>query len=424
MEILRQIHQLDANLPVVLVTDSPDLREAIEAVKLGAADYLDSHANHDAIIASIHRAAMENRRPLEISPDEEKDARKDSFLRQLMGPSEEVRHLETQVALVAPTNYSVVIIGETGAGKELVAQAIHLLSPRAEHRFLSVDCGAIPESLIENELFGHERGAYTGAERIGIGRFEAASKGTLFLDEITNLPLGMQTRLLRVLEEKKIFRVGSTREIPVDVRVLAATNRDLTFLLRANAFREDLFHRLIEYIITVPPLRERRADILFLASRFLQSTNLELGKRVQGFADSAVELLLTYHWPGNVRELRNVVRGAVLQADEVIQPSHLQIRFPEGQQVSLSTEVFHESQLTLKQIVQQNTSKVERTVLLQALERAGGNKAKAARMLGIDYKTIQTKLRQYGIKNGRKENTQENGSAESMEMLQFGRDES
>ena len=424
MEILRQIHQLDANLPVVLVTDSPDLREAIEAVKLGAYDYLDSHANPDAIIASIHRAAMGNRRQLEICPDEEKDPRKDSFLRQLMGPSEEVRHLETQVALVAPTNYSVVIIGETGAGKELVAQAIHLLSPRAEHRFLSVDCGAIPESLIENELFGHERGAYTGAERIGIGRFEAASKGTLFLDEITNLPLGMQTKLLRVLEEKKIFRVGSTREIPVDVRVLAATNRDLTFLLRANAFREDLFHRLIEYLITVPPLRERRADILFLASRFLQSTNLELGKRVQGFADSAVELLLTYHWPGNVRELRNVVRGAVLQADEVIEPGHLRIPLYEDQPVSFGTEVLYESQLTLKQIVQQNTSKVERTVLLQALERAGGNKAKAARMLGIDYKTIQTKLRQYGIKNGRKENTQENGSAESMEMLQFGRDAS
>ena len=419
-EILRQIHQLNADLRVILVTGSPDFHEATEAIRAGAHDYLESPSNNDEIVAAIHRAWFVAHRQLELCPEEE-DGSKECSLRQLMGPSEKIRQLAAQVALVAPTNYSVVIMGETGAGKELVAQAIHSLSTRAEERFLSMDCGAVSESLIENEFFGHERGAYTGADRIGIGRFEAALGGTMFLDEITNFSLGMQSKLLRVLEEKKIFRVGSTHEIPVDVRVLAATNRDLAFLIRANAFREDLFHRLSEYVIEVPPLRERRSDILFLATRFLQGTDLELGKCVRGFSDAAAELLLSYHWPGNVRELRNVVRGAVLQTDEVIEPKDLRIRVAEGKQVSFNAEVLCDSQLSLKQIVQQNTDQIERTVLLQTLERAGGNKAKAARMLGIDYKTIHTKLRQYGIKKKVKANTQEKDLSDPTNVLRFGR---
>lgn len=398
VEMLRQIHKLDVSLPVVIATPSPNFRDAIEAVKLGAYDYLETPTNNDGIVAAICGASafINNHREQEFAPGQE-DWRKESELARLMGPSEKVRHITAEVARVAPTDFSVVIVGETGSGKDLVAKAIHSQSNRVKQRFLSIDCGAIPESLIENELFGHERGAFTGADRVGIGKFEAASRGTLFLDEISNLPLGMQTRLLRVLEEKRIFRIGSTSEIHVDVRLLAATNQNLDALIRVNAFREDLFHRLREYIIEVPPLRERSEDILYLAERFRRSTNRELTKQVQGFSDSATALLLSYRWPGNVRELRNVVRGGVLLADDVIRPEHLRLpagASPEG----LHNEVQAEGTLPLKQILLQNTVQIERAVLLRALRRTGGNKAKAARMLGIDYKTIHTKVRQYGIR--------------------------
>ena len=416
IEILQKIHRLDANLQVVLMTDCPNFREATEAIKAGAYDYLQTPSNNDEIVEAIHQARIDQHTPFEFLQEEE-EGRKDWSLRQLMGRSEKVRHLEQEVALVAPTNYSVVIVGETGSGKELVALAIHFHDPRVHQRFLSIDCGAIPESLIENELFGHERGSFTGADRVEIGKFEAASGGTLFLDEITNLSLGMQSKLLRVLEQKKIFRVGSVHEIPVDVRVLTATNRDLAYQIRVNAFREDLFHRLSEYIIEVPPLRERLEDILFLAERFLHDTNRELGKQVYGFSDAAADLLLTYNWPGNVRELRNIVRGAMLLAEEVIEPKHLRIRMAEVQQVSFSAEVFYESQPPLKQIVRQNTIQIERAVLLQALKRAGGNKAQAARVLGIDYKTIHTKLRQYGIKKAVKHDTEKKALLGLLEIL-------
>ena len=278
-------------------------------------------------MAAIRNARTENHRQREFR-GAKKEGSEDGSLLSLMGSSEKVRRVAAEVARVAPTNFSVIIVGETGVGKELVAQAIHLQSRQLANRFLSVDCGAIPDSLIESELFGHERGAFTGADRLGIGKFEAASGGSLFLDEISNLPVGMQTKLLRVLQEKRVYRIGSTAGVQVDVRVIAATNQDLRSLIVANNFREDLFHRLSEYVIQVPPLRERREDILFLAKRFLTSTNQELGKNVQGFSEAAIPSLLACDWPGNVRELRNVVRRAVLLASEVIAPEHLGLRIP------------------------------------------------------------------------------------------------
>lgn len=395
MEILRRILELDRDLAVIMVTASVHLREAIEAVKAGAYDYLPKPLSNEEVISAIRRAGTERRQKRQFRGDEE--AENNWSLPHRMGSSEKVRQLATEVARVAPTNFSVVIAGETGAGKELAARAIHAQSHRAAGQFLAMDCGAIPDSLIENELFGHERGAFTGADRTAIGKFETASGGTLFLDEISNLPIGMQTKLLRVLQEKRFYRIGSTMGIKADVRVIAATNQDLRSLVQAKSFREDLFHRLSEYLLYVPPLRERREDIIFLAKRFLYHTNRELGKDVQGFSESAVRLMLTYDWPGNVRELRNVIRGAVLLADGVIHPEQLRLRAAPRMAIPCGVESSSGGRLSLKEIVQRNTIQVERTVLAQVLQRTGRNKAKAARMLGIDYKTIHTKIRQYGI---------------------------
>ncbi len=396
MEILRRARELDGDLAVVMVTASPDFREAIAAVKAGAYDYLHAPFNNGDVVSTIRRAWAERRRELPFrQPDEE--AEKKWSLPERMGGSEKVCRLAAEVARVAATNFSVVIAGETGAGKELVARAIHAQSHRSTGQFLALDCGAIPDSLIENELFGHERGAFTGADRTGIGKFEAASRGTLFLDEISNLPIRMQSRLLRVLQEKQVYRIGSTTGIKVDVRLIAATNQDLRSLVEAKSFRGDLFHRLSEYILRVPPLRERREDIIFLVKQFLHCTNQELGKDVPGFSESAIRLVLTYDWPGNVRELRNVIRGAVLLADGVINPEHLRLREAPGMAIPCGVESHSEGRFSLKEVVHRNTIQVERTVLVQALQHTGGNKARAARMLGIDYKTIHTKIRQYGI---------------------------
>lgn len=396
IEILRRARAMDGDLPVVMVTASADLREVIEAVKAGAYDYLRKPLNNGEVISTIRKAWVEHRRKRQFQQADEEAENKRSLTQQ-MGASEKVRRLSAEVDRVAATNFSVVIFGETGVGKELVARAIHTQSHRAAAQFLAVDCGAIPDSLIENELFGHVRGAFTGADRTEIGKFEAASGGTLFLDEITNLPIGMQSKLLRVLQEKRVYRIGSTVGIKVDVRVIAASNQDLRSLVLAKSFREDLLHRLSEYILQVPPLRERREDIIFLAKWFSNRASQELGKEVQGFSESALQLMLTYDWPGNVRELRNVVRRAVLLADEVIGPEQLRLRASCGMVAPSDTESHGDGQLSLKEIVRHNTNQVERTVLMQVLQRTGGNKAKAARMLGIDYKTIHTKMRHYGI---------------------------
>lgn len=399
LEALKQARKLDGDLPIIMITAFAEIQGAVEAMKAGAYDYLVKPFDNREVTQCIRRALTERQRKRQIRHLEDRTEQGGS-LTELMGGGEIVRQLEAEVARVAPTDFSVVISGETGAGKDLVARAIHARSVRSSGPFLAVDCGAIPDSLIESELFGHEKGAFTGADRIRIGKFEAASGGTLFLDEISNLPIGMQGKLLRVLQEKRVYRIGSTAGIKVDVRVIAATNRNLWSLVAEKTFREDILHRLHEYAIHVPPLRERREDIVSLAKRFLDWTNWELSKTVRGFSESAMERMLAYDWPGNVRELRNVVRRATLLADEVIHAEHLG---PEVTPASVKPSnivlvtPLPEGPLSLKAIVHRTTMQVEREVLTQVLRKAGGNKAEAARLLHIDYKTIHSKLRQYGI---------------------------
>lgn len=396
VDTLRELKKLRANLPVIMVTAYPALREAVAAIKAGAFDYLERPFDHGQFVRALNVALAS--RSVRDHP-QQTDAAPVPFLAQWMGPSEKVRQLCAEVEQVARTDLTVVISGESGTGKELVAMAIHTLSPRSSKPCVVVDCGGIPESLLENELFGHERGAFTGADRTTIGKFEAAVGGTIFFDEISNLPVGLQSKLLRALETKAIFRIGSTTVREVDVRVVAATNCDLMSLVAAASFRGDLFYRLSQYEIKVPALRDRREDIIFLAHRFLERANEELERNVRGFSEAATARMLDYHWPGNVRELRNAIARAALRAVDLIEVEHLGLPGAKGSEPAIPTSFLSEAgrQLPLKEIVRRQTADLERRVLSEVLQETAGNKAQAARLLGLDYKTVRTKMQQYGI---------------------------
>lgn len=408
MQIMKGAKALDEDLPVILITGYPEIRGAVAAMRAGAHDYLAKPLRHHEVLRVVFRALNERalKRKLRRLSCQIQD---ESSLRETMGPSDAVSRMISDVTRVAKTNFSVLILGETGSGKELVAHAIHQLSPRCEAPFMAVDCGAIPETLLESELFGHEKGAYTGADKQKIGKFEMARDGTLFLDEISNMPLGSQAKLLRVLQEKTIYRIGGTQPVSADVRVLAASNQDLHRLGESGSFRRDVYFRLNEFTIWVPPLRERQEDILYLAKRFVDLTNLELQKNVKGFTQSAVDALLAYHWPGNVRQLRSMIRRAVLLADEMITEPPLGMDWVSPKPAVPGPEANQETQdtlrgdLPLKEIMQRKIVVIEREILAHVLRETGGNKAKAARLLHIDYKTIHSKIRQYGISVGRKE---------------------
>jgi DNA-binding NtrC family response regulator len=402
MQILKGAKALDEDLPVILITGYPEIRDAVAAMRAGAHDYLAKPLKHHEVLRVVFRALNERalKRKLRRLSCQIED---ESSLRESMGPSSVVKQLIADVGRVAGTNFSVLILGETGSGKEIVAHAIHQNSPRCQAPFMMVDCGAIPETLLESELFGHEKGAYTGADRQKIGKLEMAHGGTLFLDEISNMPLGSQAKLLRVLQDKTICRIGGTQTINTDVRVLSASNKDLQRLGESGAFRSDVFFRLNEFTIWVPPLRERQEDVLYLAKRFVDITNLELQKNVKGFTQTAVDALLACDWPGNVRQLRSVIRRAVLLADDMITEQHMRIDCVSPKLTPPGPECNHEIQdtaeegLPLKEIMQRRVVAIEREILAHVLRETGGNKAKAARLLHIDYKTIHSKVRQYGI---------------------------
>jgi len=407
IQTMKAAKALDEDLPTILVTGNPNIREAVAAIRAGAHGYLEKPLKHHEVLRVAFRALNESalQRKLRRLSSQAEDA---ASLRESMGPSGAVTRLIAEVTRVAKTNFSVLILGETGAGKDLVASAIHRLSPRSRGPFVAVDCGAIPETLIEGELFGYEKGAFTGADKQKIGKFEMAGGGTFFLDEVSNMPLESQAKLLRVLQDKTVQRIGSTRPIDVDVRVLAASNRDLHALTEAEAgsFRRDVYFRLNEFTIQVPPLRERREDILYLAKRFVDLTNAELQKEVRSFTQPAVDRLLAYHWPGNVRQLRSMIRRAVLLAEDTISEQHLAFDDarpapPAGLESTSTVQIPPQRDCSLREIVQHNTALVERQILARVLRQTGGNKAEAARLLQIDYKTIHLKIKVYGLQTAR-----------------------
>ena len=418
LELLKEVRQIDHGTPVILITGVGSIESAVEAMKNGAQDYVTKPIDTERLSLAVRRA-LRTRCPRHkcFLPGPSHDS---ESLREVMGSSERISQLIAEVELVAPTDFTVLITGETGSGKEVVVDRIHRLSRRAAGPFVPVDCGSITETLMESELFGHEKGSYTGAHKSQPGKLELASGGTLFLDEISNLSLALQAKLLRALEERKIWRIGGIVPIDVDIRVVVAANRDLSSMVLTKQFRKDLYYRLNEFSMIIPPLRERLDDVVFLAKRFLESAKADLGKDIQGFSQDAVELLLSYDWPGNVRELRNLIRRAALRCHtsgaEVsrgspapgglrapyITPEHLAIGPGTGRVLSAPAEPAAEPGSTaphpsFKQIIQRTVAQVEKQVITEALIRTKGNKAEAARMLKVDYKTMHVKVKKYEI---------------------------
>lgn len=396
MKILEEIRKIDNNLIVIMLTAYGDVKGAVRAMRLGAFDYVTKPFDNEELILIIKKALQTQSLNREVE-NLRKRLGERSASEEIIGESPQIKEVLRQVAIVAPTNLTVIVQGESGTGKELIVRAIHQKSLRKEMPFIPLDCGAIPETLVESELFGHEKGAFTGADTQKEGRFELANGGTLFLDEITNLSEAIQVKLLRVLQERRIQRIGGKKEIKIDVRIIAATNVDFSGMVRAGKFRADLFHRLNEFHINLPPLRDRRGDIPILSRHFLQEANREFDKKIEGFSDKTMEILLDYPCPGNVRELKNLVKKAVLLADSnYLTTAHL---LPEGTDTSGKPDLHYtlEEGGSLREITQKAAKEIERDMLKQALIKSGGNKSKAARILKIDRMTLYSKLKEYPI---------------------------
>ncbi|EPO2591873.1 sigma-54-dependent response regulator transcription factor ZraR [Escherichia albertii] len=372
---LKEIKALNPAIPVLIMTAYSSVETAVEALKTGAQDYLIKPLDFDNLQATLEKALAHTH-----CVDAEMPAVSASQFG-MVGKSAAMQHLLSEIALVAPSEATVLIHGDSGTGKELVARAIHASSARREKPLVALNCAALNESLLESELFGHEKGAFTGADKRREGRFVEADGGTLFLDEIGDISPMMQVRLLRAIQEREVQRVGSNQTIPVDVRLIAATHRDLAEEVNAGRFRQDLYYRLNVVAIEVPSLRQRREDIPLLADHFLQRFAERNRKAVKGFTPQAMDLLIHYDWPGNIRELENAVeRAVVLLTGEYISERELPLAIA-------STPIPLAQSQDIQPLVE-----VEKEVILAALEKTGGNKTEAARQLGITRKTLLAKL--------------------------------
>jgi len=388
--LLNDIRAKNPKTQVVVMTGYAEINMAVSAIKQGAFDYVSKPFNPDKILQIIEKAlntdfqefGEDHKKTDTVSIKQEKKQTNSSFVK---GISDASKKLNEYIALVAPTRMSVLVIGESGTGKEYVASSIHKASKRADKPFVPVDCGAIPKEIASSEFFGHIKGSFTGAVNDKVGHFEAANGGTLFLDEIGNLSYELQVQLLRALQERKIKPVGSNKEIEVDIRVIAATNEDLSNAVKEGEFREDLYHRLNEFSIKVPPLKDRIEDLMLFANYFLEESNEELDKHVVGFAEEVLDTFKKYDWPGNLRELKNIVKRSVLLSQNDLITLDV-----------LPNDIAYASH-NAKQTYGLFKNLNEQELILDALEKANGNKAKAARMLEIDRKTLYNKLKQYDI---------------------------
>jgi len=392
IEATRAIKEYNPAVPIVIMTAYSSIPSAVEALKSGAYDYLTKPLDFDALKLVIGRALEHT----QLQQENEELRRQLGHLQvpQILGRSPAMQHLLETVALVAPSEATVLITGESGTGKGLVARAIHSNSSRRDNPLVEVNCAAIPETLVESELFGHEKGAFTGAGKLRRGRFAQADGGTLFLDEIGDLNPSMQAKLLRVLQDGEIQRIGSDASIPVDVRVLAATNRRLEEMVAQSSFREDLYYRLNVVTLEVPPLRERIEDIPVLARHFWEAFSKKNRSTVKGITPRAMDLLLKHQWPGNVRELENVMeRAVILLRGEYISERELPMNIQRlDQEKSMENETnriadFGNADVTL--------AEMEKQLILHALDETGGNKSETARRLGITRRTLQLKLKKY-----------------------------
>jgi two-component system nitrogen regulation response regulator GlnG len=411
LDVFRQLHDLDPKVPVILMTGNGTTETAIEAMRLGAFDYMVKPLDPEPLRQLI-QAAFEMNRLTQV-PAKGGDPEPGNVCEDLLlGKCPEMQKVYKAIGRVASKNLTVLILGESGTGKELVARAIYHHSSRSTWPFLAINCAAIPETLLESELFGHEKGAFTGADRKHVGKFEQCNGGTLFLDEIGDMTPLTQTKILRVLQDGQFERVGGNETIKTNVRVIAATNRDLSKLIEEGRFRQDLYYRLNVYAIHLPPLRERREDLSLLAQHFVRRFSGELGKEVEGIAAEALELLQRYAWPGNVRELQSVLKQAILQVTGPVLvptclPPTLQARAADAASTPSAETPDLLSQLTrfVEDRIQTGSTRlhdqvlalVEKHLFLQVLRHTAGNQSEAARILKISRKTLRTKLSSFRI---------------------------
>ena len=400
LDVLRETKQADATIPVLLLTAFGSVEEAVLAMKDGAFDFLQKPVDLDHLKLLVQRAARQQELLRENLLLREEYAKRYGFPR-IVGEHASIREASQQIQKVAATDSTCLLLGESGTGKELFALAIHHLSPRREQPFVALNCAAIPEGLVENELFGHERGAFTGAGTRKVGKMDLAHRGTLFLDEIGELPLAIQAKLLRVLEEKRFERVGGTQSVEVDVRVVVATNRNLKKMVEEKVFREDLYFRISAVPLTIPPLRERGNDVLLLAEHFLEKFSREFGKSGLQLSTEARDRLLHYGWPGNVRELQNTLERAVILADGTnigAQTLQLPASKPDPERVpaGMLPRAF-DWKGSLEEVSERAMRHVEKVLLENTMRDCKWNKTRAAESLGISPKTLLAKLRSAGL---------------------------
>jgi DNA-binding NtrC family response regulator len=396
--VLRAAKELDPELQVVVMTAYGSIQDAVTAMREGAMDFLAKPVDPDHLLLMVERAIAQRRMLTEYFILKEELAERRGAPR-IIGEDAQLRQVSQQLHRAAGTDATVLLEGESGTGKELFARALHALSPRSEGPFVAINCAAIPDTLLETELFGHEKGAFTGAAARKPGRFELAHRGTLFLDEIGDLPLALQAKILRALEEKRFERVGGTQSLHVDVRVVAATNRNLKQRVAERQFREDLFFRLSVFPIQIPPLRERSDDVVILARHFVDRFCRDMNKKLLVVAPAAMEELRAYAWPGNVRELQNCIERAVILCDgDTIHSRHLNLSFRQPA-VAAAASPWDQLDLsgTLVEALRRTTGEVERRKIEQAVKDAAGNKMRAADMLQVSYKTLLQKMKEHGF---------------------------
>lgn len=403
IDLLKKIKVLRPELPIIMLTASESIPEVVESIKRGAYDYLTKPVDTDTFIMTLERALeaseirqeLEQRRNLQLATNKEY---------KLIGNSPALNRIRREITIVGKTNSTVLIQGETGTGKELVARALHDCSPRASNPFVAINCGAIPKELMESELFGHKKGAFTGAQKSSIGKFQLAHRGTLLLDEISEMSEDAQIKLLRVLEEREFYPVGSTELTKVDVRVIASTNRHLKEMAEKGTFRGDLFFRLNVCTLNLPPLRERHDDILDLGNHFLEENNIKFGKSFREISPGARDILLQYPWKGNVRELRNVIERIMLfENGSVVEAEHLDFLSATtpakpSKQDSVNGAARLDGHLYSLPEDGVDLEKLEKQLMLQALERAKWNRTKAAKLLNLSSPTFYYRMEKYGIK--------------------------
>ncbi|HIE58473.1 MAG TPA: sigma-54-dependent Fis family transcriptional regulator [Persephonella sp.] len=380
LEILEFFRERDKITPFIIITAYGSINGAVEALHKGANHYIPKPIDFDNLLKILS---------FYIEKQEDYDDSKEEFAG-IIGRSRKVKELFHEISIVSKSDATVLIEGESGTGKELVARAIHKLSKRAKNPFIAVNCSAIPLELFENELFGHEKGAYTGAIGREVGKIELAGEGTLFLDEVGELSLVAQAKLLRVLQEKEFFRVGGTKLIPMKCRIICATNRNLEEMVEKKEFREDLFYRINVVHLKIPPLRERKEDIPLLANHFLNKFSKQNEKQIYAIDDTALDALMEYNWPGNVRELENAIERAVVMCQEgIIKKEHLPPR--------IFRETKNENELPLGELSTTNLLELEKRLILKVLEEENWNQTKTAERLGISRKQLRTKMKNFGL---------------------------